>query len=485
MRILSVVAVAVFFSFVSFAETLVPGVMYHSWTKSLEKEVRFTAVKIDLSRKDVLFVGQGRAPNFDAPLPDTNTIYNIKEEKILPSTVVTLRMSPKDFLKKSKCHIAFAARPTRRPYCDEYACPFGLFISRGRVVSRHRARDYPVFVVRTDGRIEVADAVMPIEYESISFAVAGDAILRKDGKSRSQNKTQLRGSCMAMGVTSDRKFLVVLSADNGKRVSSSPLLSAKDIDDVLADMDVSDAILFDNSSTSHAAIFASDGENPIRQLNAFPKGETVYRAAYSIGLKVKDRPLLPFRSNSSAQKRQNKAFSAQIRQVKLSAFREHMRKSAPRTVLRGQVRVNVKTSWERFKRPVLAVMALFEKDGAWRYYDTLLSEQKSSSGRALGIETTAQAISRSQMEVSADQWVQIVYGEPKGGFLRGYGISPENVKLIAYRVEFWQNGALVASHDSVDSKTLRKLDLPEDWYLRGKYKNKIVYCNPPPPPEKK
>ena len=54
---------------------------------------------------------------------------------------------------------------------------------------------------------------------------------------------------------------------------------------------------------------------------------------------------------------------------------------------------------------------------------------------------------------------------------------------MAYRLEFWQNGALVTSYD-VEKSPLKRLGVPEDWYIKGKHPGKISYIWPPPPAKK-
>lgn len=470
--------------FVASSQVFSNGAVASTITKDLGSPVRFTVLKIDMAKKDVDFFGQRRASNFGAPLPETNTIYNVKEEKIEPASVVTVRTTVKEFLGKKKSSIAFGVRPTRRPYSGDFACPFGLFMSKGNVVSSHHARSYPAFVVRKTGKMEVADKIMPVEYETINFAVPGDAIIRKDGVSRAKTKTTKRPSCLAMGFTADQKTLYVISADNGSKYSGRGIISLKDVDEVLEQLEVSDAILFDNSSAHHAAIFGVDAEGKLQQINKLGDKESSYGFAYCMGISIKDKPLFPTKATSS-EKAQERSVTAQIKQAKLSLSREAIRRGVERTVLRGQVRVNIKTSKERFKRPIMTVYALVEKDGAWRYYDGLVKEQRTFASSAMGVETTPAAISRAQLEVSADQWVQILYGDTKGGFFKNYSIAPETMKLLAYRVEFWQGGSLLDFVDTTTPKMVKKMGIPADWYIRGKYPNKISYCVPPPPPEKK
>ena len=468
-------------------EALSHGMLVSTWTPETDSPVRFTAVKVDLTREDVTFTGTGRAGNYGAPLADTNTIYNVKEEKIEPATVITRRESPRSFIVRSKTSIAFCSRSTRRPYDAEFACPFGLFIVNGNVVSSLHTRNTPAFVVRKNGTMELADRVMPMEFDDIVFAAAGDAIIRRNGAvCGSGGGTQERAGILVLGLMADRKSLFVLSGDDGKKARHGAGPTMKETSDALAELGVADAIVFERGSAT--AIYAVDRGDEVVQVNKTGAAESKPPlVACNMALRFKEKPL--FSKGASSSKKQNdgpQEISAVIKQGRLGPAKERPdRKSPERTVLRGQVRVVVKSDKPRFKRPILHIIALFEKDGIWKYYDTVLSEQKSSSGRTLGSQETPGGVSRSQPEVSADQWRQIVFGEPKVGYFRGCHITPENPKLLAYRVELWQNGGLVTFVDGTDAKTLKKAGVPEDWHIKGKHPGNFVYYWPPPPPEKK
>ena len=168
---------------------------------------------------------------------------------------------------------------------------------------------------------------------------------------------------------------------------------------------------------------------------------------------------------------------AKIGAFRLSAVRE--KGPPPETLLRGQVKVAVTSSRARFKRPVFSVSALFDVGGVWRYYDAICLEQRTSKGPALGREQTLKRMSLKQPEVTASAWGQLVYGDSKEGFFRRCGIDYDGARLIAYRVEVWQNGVLVASADS-DSSAAKRLGVPADWYLKGRHEGKMVYHWPHP-----
>ena len=124
--------------------------------------------------------------------------------------------------------------------------------------------------------------------------------------------------------------------------------------------------------------------------------------------------------------------------------------------------------------------ALFDVGGEWRYYDVFVTGQETWSGGCLDHGQTLAQISREQPEVTASAWEKPVYGDSKVGFFRGYGVSSDKAKLVSYRIELWQAGEMLASYES-DKAAAKRLGAPEDWYLKEKYKGKILYRWPPPP----
>lgn len=78
-------------------------------------------------------------------------------------------------------------------------------------------------------------------------------------------------------------------------------------------------------------------------------------------------------------------------------------------------------------------------------------------------------------EVTKDAYMSAVYGTSDLG--RGFfrlGRSEKLPKLLLYRIEVWQNGVMVAKHDS--SRTgLGAHDIPADWHEWGKYPQKFKY----------
>lgn len=147
------------------------------------------------------------------------------------------------------------------------------------------------------------------------------------------------------------------------------------------------------------------------------------------------------------------------------------------TSLQGLVKAQFRSNSQRFKRPMLHVVLLLEKDGAWKYFDGLAHEQKNAQLHNPSEESTNAKRSAAEQEVNADAWESVVWGDPRHGFFWNYPLPPK-AKLIAYRLEIWQDGAVLAEYDS-DRSALRRAGVPDDWHLKGASPGKMSYFWPP------
>ncbi len=172
-------------------------------------------------------------------------------------------------------------------------------------------------------------------------------------------------------------------------------------------------------------------------------------------------------------------------------------KSSSSAIVTGQFRVDMSFSRATVKKPVVRLMAICEVDGALVAYNAFLDKPNTCSSmkrgeimsafRQSGVEIPFKERERAYSdpakftpllpEVSRDVYSSSVYGtaEIKRGFFRlGKCNSPP--KVIIYRIEVWQNGAMAASWES--SKTgLGKYDLPDDWHAWRKHAQKFKYVD--------
>ena len=189
---------------------------------------------------------------------------------------------------------------------------------------------------------------------------------------------------------------------------------------------------------------------------------------------------------------------AEIRNVrisspKLSVSRE---KAGSENQVTGQFKVEMSFAKKTVRRPVVRLACLCEVNGALVANCVFLGKPDTAKGltrsevtaalKAAGLATDPKEVERLRSdpskftqglsEVSGAEYASATYGtaELKHGFFR-IGRSEKIPKLLLYRIEVWQNGVLVAKHDS--SRTgLGAYDIPVDWYEWGKYPRKFKYA---------
>jgi len=179
---------------------------------------------------------------------------------------------------------------------------------------------------------------------------------------------------------------------------------------------------------------------------------------------------------------------------KIAVSRAHADSSA---FVTGQFRVDMSFARNTAKMPVVRLVCLCEAAGAMsvqtvflnrlRTYDPMRDSERSAALKAAGVtvsgkERDAYLGDPSKFtpllpEVTKAAFAGAVYGtgDVDRGFFR-LGRSATIPKILLYRIEVWQNGVLVARHDS--SRTgLGSYEIPPDWYLPKKYPQKFVYVD--------
>lgn len=481
MKISSMLPVAALFSVPLFAdaaviwtekEILSPGVSVLTAKVSEPREIRYTAVRIDVKISDAYFFATGRCSGYGRPLEEAPTLYDSRGEKMLPADVRTKRETPAEFLQNGAkgALLAFATRATRHPYSGDFADPRGLYISDGVIVSNAKHGRGPVFVVRRNGDLEIADRIMPSEISDILVAQTGDVVIRRDGRDVVSPERRNVAPCLAIGLSKDAKTVYVVSADDGKKLAWRTGADYHDMNEAFESLGADDAISFEHGLST--GIFAAS-KGGVRQINQLGKSMNKARVVSSLAISL-GRP----RNRKPPKERINPAqVEGSFSMPKVSAVKEGNPK---RTALRVQVRANLDSDLQRIKRPVLSVSALFDIDGLWRSYDVVLVNQKVSYGVNINPDQTPAGVSLWQPEVSSSEWRRPVFGDARRGLFAECGIPSSSARLLAYRLELWQNGGLVATHES-DRRNLKKHGVPDDWHVKGKYSGKITYRWPPPP----
>lgn len=457
-------------------EVLAPGVTVLSATVKEPRDIRYTAVRIDVKLTSANFFATPRCSGYGRPLEEAPTLYNSRNEKVLPADVRTKRETPAEFLQRGGkgAFIAFATRSTRVPYSGDFVDPRGLFMTDGVIVSNAKHGRGPVFVVRRDGSLEIADRIMQAEISDILVAQTGDVVIRRDGRDVVPLDRRNVAPCLALGLSQNARTLYILSADDGKKLAGKTGADYHDMNEAFESLGADDAISFEHGGA--IGIFAAD-KNGVRQLNQLGENMNKARVASCLGISLG--------KTSGRKPPKEKINPAQVEgsfsMPKVSPVKEGSRVKT--MGLRVQVKANLQSELQRIKRPVLSVSALYDIDGLWRSYDIVLVDQKVSHGVNINPDQTPSGVSLWQPEVSISEWRRALFGDPRRALFAECNI-PATAKLIAYRLELWQNGGLVVVHES-DQKTVKRYGAPEDWYVKGKYSGKITYRYPPPPEDKK
>ena len=192
-----------------------------------------------------------------------------------------------------------------------------------------------------------------------------------------------------------------------------------------------------------------------------------------------------------------KAGVAEVRNVrfsspKLTVSRE---KSGSSAVVTGQVHVDMSFARNMARKPVLRIVAVCEADGVLmafnafldrpRTCDTMKRAEIMNAYKQAGIDIPSSEREKAYSdparftpllsEVAKDAYSTAVYGtaDVGKGFFR-IGKCATMPKVVVFRLELWQNGALAAQWESSKSG-LGKYALPADWHVWGKYPQKFKY----------
>ena len=165
--------------------------------------------------------------------------------------------------------------------------------------------------------------------------------------------------------------------------------------------------------------------------------------------------------------------------------------------LAGRISLRIKTKLKYIKKPVLRVVVLTEEAGILEVNDAILpskdvkgiSESFSRRDWREGAEI-AKEISLEQTEVASSSYANAIYSglrlgksfrtSIRGGKLYdliGYLKLSRDKKcnLVGYRIELWHKGRCVEFYDTIKQATIKKYELPDDWYVSNKYASKYKY----------
>jgi len=189
---------------------------------------------------------------------------------------------------------------------------------------------------------------------------------------------------------------------------------------------------------------------------------------------------------------------SEVRNVRISSPRivvSREKSDSPVQVV-GQFKVEMSFASKTVRKPVVRLCCLCDVGGSLWMNSVFLDRPETVVGmnrgeilqglKAAGLEPK-EARQRESLcddpakftpylrEVSKDAYASAVYGSAELG--RGFfqfGKSKTMPKLLLYRIELWQNGVLVAKHESSHAG-LGAYGIPDDWHVWKKYPQKFQY----------
>lgn len=147
---------------------------------------------------------------------------------------------------------------------------------------------------------------------------------------------------------------------------------------------------------------------------------------------------------------------------------------------------NITTTLKRIKKPLLRFAVVMEAEdgtrgyGCFYYKDQFSTLKFDDNDPAISPVTLSQA--QTEVEVALYRNVKrqrdriadyMIWGELAGGMSSVDPAVP--YKIIAWRLELWCAGELLAERSLPGELELKKLGMPSDWFVYKKYPDKMKY----------
>lgn len=135
---------------------------------------------------------------------------------------------------------------------------------------------------------------------------------------------------------------------------------------------------------------------------------------------------------------------------------------------------SIKTMATREKQPILKLIICHELGNGVRYYVERYSAQHDQKWLWTGnCENGIEEASKLQTMVESSLLRRVTVKSEYLNIL--YPSVGKGSKVLAVRTELWLDGNMLCNHNPQNIFALLKLGLPEDWYVKSKYPDKIKY----------
>ena len=262
------------------------GVTARAYALEDPRTMKAYVIRVDLATPGIEFAATERADGWGERMVDvTNQICRVE----------TRRETTADFMLRRRADgrnvdIAFNTTPWEpfpAPKGNDFADPLGLCVTDGETVSL--TDTHPVFVVRKDGTAEILSKPPADSIGDIAFAAgAYDLILSNGVDVVSVNRDENEGCHprLALGLTADRKILVILAVD-GRQPGYSEGAEMSDLRRILRGEGVADAVNMDGGGSTSLVVWDCKTDRPL-MLNRHAHGR-VRANAVNFGVAFEER----------------------------------------------------------------------------------------------------------------------------------------------------------------------------------------------------
>lgn len=129
---------------------------------------------------------------------------------------------------------------------------------------------------------------------------------------------------------------------------------------------------------------------------------------------------------------------------------------------------SVKASAPKVANPVLLVTVCFETTNSARFHTRVYAYGTDTKLSYFG--AVIEKFSKGEKPIDASLVGKVRIDDACSGL----GVA-KNDKILAVRAELWCDGIMLANYSPQQEADLTKANLPKDWYIRGKYPDKMTY----------
>ena len=240
--------------------------------------------RVDLSTPGIGFTATDRAENWGETMPDyTNRTVLIDTKRETTAAFMARRRAQGLDVELAVNTAPWG--PWVPPFTHTYGSFRGWNVSGGVELSHGKnPRRGAFIVVRKDGRVDATPRVPVAETNSVAIAMCGFGMIMTNGVptfSAAHPRPAQLAPRTALGVTADRKTLVVLVVD-GRQPGYSLGADIEDLYNILRKEGVTDAVNMDGGGSSSLVVYDRAAGRPL-MVNHQPRG-TERKNALNFGI---------------------------------------------------------------------------------------------------------------------------------------------------------------------------------------------------------